>query len=315
MAFGKVIAMLVLISSVVLGAWYFVLRSEMSSDVNVPEGPILSSAKANDPLGMTRTDSAGNKSVKGASAEEPRKSLPVNSDSNSTDSVREKFYSARSAAEALEQVDVLYLNGEDKLANQLEALVAAMCKPNRPSVSNPRQRWVVDHLDNYCGVTSYTRENQKELVENYFRSYQADLTAAHATLDGLTGEERSEAIRQMIANANSWHDLEVVKALIAVYPTEARSEDAVYDLGQDPRFVGQLGRDVQLGALTLMQCELYASGCAPGSIRTMDTCISTGLCEANWSMLDFYTNTLSAVQIEQLQQVLAYLLEVAGSPP
>ena len=86
----------------------------------------------------------------------------------------------------------------------------------------------------------------------------------------------------------------------------------VYDLGQDEEFTGDRGREIQVAALQLYQCELLGSYCGSSSVATLNECYISGLCQPGWTLRDLYQYTLSQAELEQVELTLAFLRSIGG---
>ncbi len=224
-----------------------------------------------------------------------------------------RFYSAKTGAEAQKIIDELYAFGLTKEAEEGQSVLAGMCQ-NRPGPTNfgPLKE-TVENLRKYCEGVFFSDDEYVDITakfRNDWTSYSEELKKQYLGLSSKN--ERDEWMWDAIANATSWQDLELLKQLIHNLPQIDKFNRRGFNLGQDPRlFAGVQGRQLQIGALNLYQCELLANSyCGPNNIRTIENCFHTGLCQPGWSLQDFYAHTFSIVEWEQVDRILAFLREL-----
>lgn len=131
-------------------------------------------------------------------------------------------------------------------------------------------------------------------------------------MKGLDLQRQTDYLLRQIENASSWLDLEAVKYTIHNAYPEARatnqwSDTAVHPLGQAPQYQGEQARDIQTTALTLLQCIEYID-CGPSSPYTLSICYTQPFCESGWSLYDFFYQTHSPLENDQIFSVLQLLL-------
>lgn len=221
------------------------------------------------------------------------------------------FYTASSVDEALDWLDRADLDDTTRL--RLEKNLADACPPGGHAVDADRQQWISDRLDAWCAGFSFEAAEHEAIQREFQAAISAGAESIAAGMTGLTMAEQEAYLRDAIAAAESWTDLEAIKvALDAAYflapATDRQDPMRLHQLGQDPGYVGEQGQNIQRNALTLLQCVDYVD-CGPDSIYTLQECFIRPICEPGWSLYDLLYNTTSPLEDEQVMAVLERLLE------
>lgn len=225
--------------------------------------------------------------------------------------LEKQFHSVRTGEEAQNIIERLYTDGFVKTAHEMEGRLAALCfAPLRFGPKN--HDWLKDEVQKYCGSVEFSDDKFADIMAQFTTTLDQETAELNNQFKGLSQTERSELLRDKISNATSWRELELLKLIIGATPGPGEREDWVYELGQDSAFRGGSGRDVQVAALQLYQCELLGSYCGSSSMATINQCYISGLCQPGWTMRDFYDNTLSQLELEQVNLVLRYLRSIGG---
>jgi len=217
------------------------------------------------------------------------------------------FYAAPTALEADEFVSQLYALGLIDDAQELEETLARMCPISERQTRNERQEWIVEKLNDYCRSFSLTENEYIEARERRRLRLQQGLSEIRSQFEGLTPDQQNELIWDLIANATSWQELDVIKAFTAVLDIDQvgdGSREWILDLGQADYFEGRRGRKLQRIALDLYQCEFIGSGCGPNNLRTLELCARSNLCNPGWTVQEYYLNALSPIELEQVENIL-----------
>jgi hypothetical protein len=218
-----------------------------------------------------------------------------------------RFHSARSAYEALATINQLYSQGYRDAAEELEGVLAGACRPMPIRVELGSMKWISRELDQYCQEFAFDDEQFAEIVARTVHNMETTREAVRDRLYSVPRSQSDAVLWKFIDRASNWQDLEAIKSAIALSPLDLRSRNDVFDLGQDDNFIGDQGRKVQLNALTLLQCENFGGGCGAGSLRMLEQCYVSGLCEPYWNIHDYFANTLSPVELSQTYQVFSFL--------
>lgn len=219
----------------------------------------------------------------------------------------ERFFEVQSASEAQEVISELYLLGYLEQAQEFELLLSGVCTQYSTLTKIPNRKDLANILDSYCGSFEATEDEFVNIVATSSVKYQNDLKTIRDAFKALPSEEGSKRLNLAIEGADSWHDLEIIKNMILLSGADRYSNNFSFDLGQDRWLAGDQARQIQAAALTLLQCEQYGAGCRAGNLRTYEHCLLNGHCEQGWSLADYYRNTLSVLEAEQLDQILYYL--------
>lgn len=236
--------------------------------------------------------------------------FPSNSPETKFESLSElsdRLYAAESASEAQGVIDDLYLMGYQKQAKEYELLLSGVCTQYSTLTRIPNRSKLAVSLISYCDSFEIEEDRFTDIVATSSVQYQEDLNAIRNEFTTLTNDEGSKRLSKTIENAQSWHELEIVKNLILLSGADRYSINFSFYLGQNEWLAGEQARQVQAAALTLLQCELYGAGCRAGSLRTYEHCLLNGSCEQDWSVVDYYWNNLSVMEAEQLDLILYYL--------
>lgn len=220
------------------------------------------------------------------------------------------FYTASNVDEALNWLDRADLDDPTRL--RLEKSLADACPPGGLELEAERQEWIAERLDAWCAGFSFDAAEQEAIQRQFLGTISAGAESIAADMAGLSMAEQEDYLREAIAAAESWTDLEAIKvALEAAYylaPASDRQDPMrLHQLGQDPGYVGEQGQRIQRNALTLLQCVDYVD-CGPDSIFTLQECFSRPICEPGWSLYDLLYNTTSPLEDEQVMAVLEQLL-------
>ena len=225
------------------------------------------------------------------------------------------FYAAPTAVEADEFVSQLYALGLIDEAQELEETLARMCPIGDRQTRNERREWFVEKLNDYCRSFSLTPEEYVETRERRRLRMRQDLSEIRSQFEGLTLDQQNELFWDLIANAKSWQELDVIKAFTSVLDIDQvgdGSREWILDLGQADYFAGRIGRELQRSALDLYKCEIIGSGCGPHGLRTLELCAHSGLCKPGWTVQEYYLNTLSPIELEQVENILIFIRRLGG---
>jgi len=225
------------------------------------------------------------------------------------------FYAAPTALEADEIVRQLYALGSIDEAQELEETLARMCPINERQTRNERQEWIAEKLNGYCRSFSLNPEEYIEARERRRLRVSQDLAEIRSQFEGLTPDQQNELFWDLIANATSWQELDAIKSFTAVLEVDQvgdGSREWILDLGQADYFTGRRGRELQRSALDLYQCEFLGSGCGPNNMRTLELCAMSNLCSPGWTVQDYYLNTLSPIELEQVENILIFIRRLGG---
>lgn len=215
-------------------------------------------------------------------------------------------FSARTGIESQDIIEDLYAEGFDKTAMELKGRLTSLCFPGSLGADLDSLGWLGEKIQRYCESVFISDDEYADTMAEFRSTVEREIAELKFQFHGLTSSERNELIEEKIANAFSWRELELLKLIIRAPPPLGESTNWVHDLGQSDVFTGDKGRDVQVAALQLYQCELLGSYCDSGSMATISACYFSPVCQPGWTMRDFYENTLSPLEFEQVDIVLEY---------
>jgi len=222
-------------------------------------------------------------------------------------------FSARTGVEAQDIIEELYAKGFDKTALELNGRLTSLCYPGSLGVELDSLGWLGQKIQKYCESVSLSDAEYADTMAEFQSTVESEITDLKIEFHALSSSERNALFEEKIANASSWRELELLKLILRAPPPSGEPQNWVHDLGQSDVFTGDEGRDVQVAALQLYQCELLGSSCDSGSVATISACYFSQVCQPTWTMRDFYANTLSPLQLEQVDVVLEYLRSLGWS--
>ena len=227
--------------------------------------------------------------------------------------LEKQFHSASTAYEAQKIIDNLYAEGFDKTAAELEGKLSITCSSytSRAVMSNT-QAWIGEKIQKYCGEFTISDEDFADTMAKYTVEYDIEVAELKSQFQELSTSDRNMLLREKIASASSWREIELLKIILRAPPHTGVSSEWVYDLGQDSMIGGDRGRDMQVAALQMLQCEQMGSYCGANSIATINECYRTGLCLPGWTMRDFYYNTLSPIEYDEMDRILNFFKSLGG---
>jgi len=223
-----------------------------------------------------------------------------------------KYYRAKTGADAQLVIDELYDMGLIEEAEEAETVLAEMCQMRPVDTSIDFLQEPVERLNRYCSGVAFDDDSFVDISSKFWNKNATDSAQLEKQYLSTPENERDAWMWDKIADATSLHDLEMIRKLVITLPNINKFDRYGFDLGQNRiLFNGTRGREIQTAALHLYQCEQFAgSFCGPNNIRTIENCLHTGLCQPGWSLQDFYANTFSNVDQEQIDLILAFLREL-----
>lgn len=164
-----------------------------------------------------------------------------------------------------------------------------------------------------------------EKVIDYCKSYDPQLyEAVSETALSLSNPVKYRDFSSLVFDPQKTNIVDIsTEFLDMVVETEYLSESVLSDISDTIRyFSDEFGVPLQLGqsdyvnplevgdlqniALDIYSCDRFG-GCGPNDFSLWGICAVSSQCQPDWSLMDFYQNTLSPVNFEEVMKIVTVL--------
>ena len=299
---SKTAQILVAVLGVMILAWAAYSYRTQLSEIRQEKSDILQNSQGDQVELVTHDSQESLEAV----VNEPAKSIGENVKGRNI-ALEKQALSASTGKKVQDIIEDLYAKGFEKTAREMEGRLNATCFPGALATELESLGWLGAKIQKYCESVVISDVDYAETFAEFTSTLQQEMAELKFQFHMLSSSERNELLWEKIANASSWRELELLKIILSAPPPLGESNNWVHDLGQSGVFTGESGRDLQVAALQMYQCELLGSYCDSNSTATINQCYISRVCQPDWTMRDFYANTLSPTEFEQMEIVLEFL--------
>ncbi len=231
----------------------------------------------------------------------------------SSDQAVSLFQSAANSKSAMEIVHQLLEDGNKQLAKNLLKEIHGRCqyKTSFSSPTGDSSSWALSKLQDYC--EDYDSKFYDGFFENNepFVSLNPDVSKliySDETDIDIISQNFIDSINQMYISSSDF--MAEVSKVLYFYNSEFH---VPLNLGQSERVnLSDLQR-VQMAAIELYGCERHG-GCGSNSYNVLMMCLVDLSCEQNWTLMDYYQNTLSPNNFNEVMNIMDFIRRNSTDP-
>jgi len=228
----------------------------------------------------------------------------------SSDEIINRFESLRTAGAGLDLIETLLSQGKDGLALDLLRTLHELCL-SRFDLFYQNAAWAHTKLTDYCqDYTSdlYATWSDKPLS---LPLHTPDFSSLIYDEDRTTIDAVSSEFLKRLTQISSRRVRSDISKSLAYF---LNVFDAPLQLGQSETLPVSDLVFVQHTAIEIYFCQRFG-GCGPDGNITLVACNMTGQCHPGWSMMDFYRNTISPLNFEQVMNIVNEINRQEGLGP
>jgi len=215
------------------------------------------------------------------------------------------FESSGDSGESLQLIQQLFADGKDVLAKALLDELHRRCGYKAYFEPTPDTRpWVFEKVVRYC-------ENYDSSLYNKLLSEGVEFKIANPNILSLTSSEETDIdilskdfldmLTQM--NYSPSHFMFDVSNTIGYFSGDLGIH---LNLGQSDNINSFHVSKVQSVAIELYECQKFG-GCGVDSHQVLSYCFIDRSCVEGWSLMDYYQNTLSQVNFNEVMNILSFI--------
>lgn len=213
------------------------------------------------------------------------------------------FESAKDAKSAMDIIDQLFSDGNDGLAKALLLEMHGRCqyKDDFSSPIGDSSSPALLRLKEYC---RHYDSSHYEIDDKYvpLNPNPNKLTFSDETDIDVISKNFLEMLKQVDYASTSF-----IRDAIRTSSFYSQEFNAPLQLGQSNVIAPYDIHTVQTAAIELFACEINGGGCGSNSYNVQINCVTRLDCEQNWSLMDYYQNTLSPVNFNEVMNVLNFI--------
>lgn len=214
------------------------------------------------------------------------------------------FESAHDSGMRLEIIKNLFADGKDNLAKVLLKELEIRCGSKDQFLpAESTGDWVFEKVKLYCENYDSSLFNQLIHEGVQLSSLNPDIRAlikSDETDINLLSENFLNLLTEMKHNSTDF--MADVSEVIEFFNSELGMSLA---LGQSNDQIFNIGK-IQQVAAELYGCEKFG-GCGSDSYQLLSYCFVDNRCEQGWSLTDYYQNTLSPVDYNEVMNILNFI--------